>query len=73
MRALFIFSMISRVFFDRIQFLSEKEAFHALERNGFSRYEKDRQAQRIIAPPKPPFYEDEHTNGPIYSSGRYWH
>ena len=58
--------------FDRIQFSSEKDASHALKRNGFARYVEDKEAQKFIAPPKPLFFEDQHPNGPIYSSGRYW-
>ncbi len=58
--------------FDRIQFSSVEEAFQELTRNGFKRFSEDTQAQKIIAPPQPPFYEAQHPNGPIYSSGRYW-
>lgn len=25
-----------------------------------------------LVPPAPPFYRDEHPNGPIYSSGKFW-
>ena len=58
--------------FDRIQFSSEEEAFHALKRNGFARFSEDDEAHKLIAPPQPPFFETQHPNGPIYSSGRYW-
>ena len=58
--------------FDRIQFSSVDKAFQELTKNGFKRFSEDTQAQNIIASPQPPFYEAQHPNGPIYSSGRYW-
>lgn len=59
--------------FDRLRFASKQDAFRALRRNGFGRFTEDNESQKFIAPPHPPFYEDQHENGPIYSSGRFWH
>jgi len=59
--------------FDQIDFQSIQEAEEALRRNGFARYGEDTKAQEFIAKPKPPFRRRPHPNGPIYSSGRYWH
>ncbi len=58
--------------FDRLKFASEEDAFRALRRNGFRRFAVDKKSQEFIAHPRPPFYEDQHDNGPIYSSGRFW-
>ena len=58
--------------FDRLRFKDVREAEVALERNGFNRYALDKRAQSFIAEPEPPFHEDSHPNGPIYSSGRFW-
>ena len=58
--------------FDRLKFASEEDAFRALRRNGFHRFAVDKKSQEFIAYPRPPFYEDQHDNGPIYSSGRFW-
>ena len=58
--------------FDRMNFDTLELAIRGLRRNGFSRYSEDQESQKFIAPPKAPFYEDTHPNGPIYSSGRYW-
>jgi hypothetical protein len=59
--------------FDRLRFSSMEDAFRALRRNGFHRFNDDKEAQQSIVPPHPPFFEDQHPNGPIYSSGRFWH
>lgn len=58
--------------FDQLKFSTKQEAIESLIRNGFSQYSEDSHAQKFIAPPQPPFYEAEHPNGPIYSSGRFW-
>lgn len=58
--------------FDRLNFRSIHEAEVALRRNGFSRYAEDSEAQKFIFAPKPPFFEAQHPNGPLYSSGRFW-
>lgn len=58
--------------FDRMQFTSKEEAFIALRKNGFRRYEEDIESHRFISTPKPTFRKSDHTNGPIYSSGRFW-
>ncbi len=49
-----------------------EEVGAALHRNGFERYEEDAESQKFIAPPRPPFWKAKHSNGPIYSSGRFW-
>lgn len=58
--------------FDQLEFASQNDAEEALERNGFKKYSDDAKAQEFIAKPEPPFREQPHPNGPIYSSGRYW-
>lgn len=58
--------------FDRIEFDSVREAELALRRNGFRRFSEDKRFAEFLAVPEPPFFEDEHPNGPIYSSGQYW-
>lgn len=58
--------------FDRLHFHDNRSAEHGLRRNGFARFRDDEEAQEFLEPPTPPFWEDEHPNGPIYSSGRFW-
>lgn len=58
--------------FDQLKYTTRKETIESLIKNGFSLYSEDAQAQKFIAPPKPPFHEAQHPNGPIYSSGRFW-
>ena len=58
--------------FDRMLFSSQKKAEEALRRNGFKEYAMDVESQEFIKPPEPPFFESNHPNGPIYSSGRFW-
>lgn len=58
--------------FDQLDFPSISDAEAALKRNGFARYDEDKNAQEYIARPKPPFRRQPHPNGAIYSSGRYW-
>ena len=58
--------------FDQLDFNSAEDAGEALRRNGFSRYEEDKEAQEFIAKPEPSFRRRSHPDGPIYSSGRYW-
>ena len=58
--------------FDRLSFLSVAEAENALRRNGFARFADDKESQEFIAIPEEPFREEQHPNGPIYSSGRFW-
>ena len=67
----FFFSDTSGVF-DRLTFPSVADAEAALRRNGFARYAEDKKAQEFIAVPQPPFHEQPHPSGPIYSSGSYW-
>ena len=59
--------------FDRLILSTRQEAECALRRNGFRRYDEDIEAQKFLAKPSPPFRERPHANGPIYSSGRFWH
>lgn len=58
--------------FDRLPFAGVEEAQVALRRNGFRLWRDDAEAQSFLRPPEPPFFEAEHPNGPIYSSGRFW-
>ena len=58
--------------FDRIDFDSAVAAESSLRRNGCRRYNDEPQLQEFLSLPKPPFFEDVHPNGPIYSSGRFW-
>lgn len=58
--------------FDRLPFRDRGQAERALERNGFRRYLTDAQLQSFLRPPEPPFTEGVHSNGKIYSSGRFW-
>lgn len=57
--------------FDTMVFPSDAEAAAALERNGFRQYLGSDHVH-ALRPPLPPFVRDEHPNGPIYSSGRFW-
>lgn len=59
--------------FDEMSFTSAEEAETALCRNGFKRFDEDAEAQKFIAKPQGPFERRPHPNGPIYSSGRFWH
>lgn len=58
--------------FDQLNFSTFSKAENALRRNYFGRYDEDFEAQAVIARPNSPFYADEHPNGQIYSSGRFW-
>ena len=58
--------------FDRIVFPSLYDARTGLRKNGFRLYTEDLESQKFIVPPKPPFRESLHPNGPISSSGRFW-
>jgi len=58
--------------FDRMVFTSTNEAQRGLRRNGFNPLSEDKEAQKFIAAPEPPFKEATHPNGLIYSSGRFW-
>ena len=58
--------------FDRLSFSSQEEAEAALARNGFERFAENPSLRTFLMPPSPPFHEDEHPNGPIYSSGEFW-
>ena len=66
----FFFGDTSGVF-DRLTFLSVEEAETALHRNGFERFSEDKEVQRFIAIPEPPFYEWPNAR-PIYSSKKFW-
>ena len=58
--------------FDRLAFPNQEEAEAALARNGFERFAADPSLRTFLIPPRAPFHEDEHPNGPIYSSGEFW-
>lgn len=57
--------------FDKITCSSQEEARSSLARNGFRRFARDKQLQRFLSPPAPPFSRGTHPNGAIYSSGRF--
>ena len=67
-----IFYGDTRGVFDEITFTSAEEARKALRRNGFEKYRDDPAAAEFISMPEGVFHEQEHPNGPIYSSGRFW-
>ncbi len=58
--------------FDQLPFASKEDAVAGLIRNGFRCYADSPDLQSFLVPPKPPFRTGKHTNGPIYSSGRFW-
>jgi len=58
--------------FDQLTFKSLGAAQEALCTNGFSRFAGDEHLRSFLAPPPPPFHEERHPNGKIYSSGRFW-
>ena len=58
--------------FDQMPMSSEEDAHTALERNGFEHYASTPSVQSFLNLPDEPFRRDEHPNGPIYSSGRFW-
>jgi hypothetical protein len=58
--------------FDEFPFPSADDAIAALRRNGFKHFADDEELQSFLRPPEPPFHQQPHPNGPIYSSGRYW-
>ena len=68
---IFFISDASHVF-DRLSLPTFNDAAAALKRNGFSRYADDPDARDFILPPLPPYRESAHSNGAIYSSGRFW-
>lgn len=59
--------------FDEMDFDNAEAAETALRRNGFKCFDEDADAQEFIAKPQGPFERRPHPNGPIYSSGRFWH
>ena len=59
------------VIFDRLSFEFISDAETALRRNGFSLYSEER--FDFIAKARHPCRLRAHDNGPIYSSGRFWH
>jgi len=58
--------------FDELRFESLEKATTALKRNGFFKYQTDREVQEFIPLPEGDFHERAHWNGRIYSSGRFW-
>lgn len=66
----YFFHELSGVF-DRLTLVDRSEAERALRYNGFQRLaERGDLDQSAVA--EPPLQEDEHWNGPIHSSGRFW-
>ena len=59
--------------FDSLPFPSRDGAERGLRENGFAEYYKSERLRSVAAPPQPPFTQAHHPNGPIYSSGRFWH
>ena len=59
--------------FDRLRFHKTSAALDELRLNGFHRLSENQRARELYeVPPQPPFFEWQHPNGPIYSSGRFW-
>jgi len=59
--------------FDEISYPSREVACRQLARNGFQVFaDTSSNLQKMLKPPPPPFYQGEHQNGRIYSSGRFW-
>ena len=58
--------------FDKLTFRSRPEAEQGLRRNGFCHFDEDKKINSFLAAPTDPFHWDEHPNGRIYSSGRFW-
>ena len=69
--ATLFFSDTSGVF-DQLDFPDVAIAEGALRRNGFARFDEDPEAATFFDKPQPPFVRCPHSNGPIYSSGRFW-
>ncbi|RME56260.1 hypothetical protein D6779_10900 [Candidatus Parcubacteria bacterium] len=68
---IYFISDTSKVF-DKITYSSKDEARNALRRNGFRRFAEDKEAQKFIDPPRPPYKIGNHPNGPRSSSGKFW-
>lgn len=68
---IWFFSDTSGVF-DELRFPSANDAEAALRRNGFTLFEEDPTASAMLHRPEPPFVRRPHSNGLIYSSGRFW-
>ena len=58
--------------FDELEFDSEDKAIEGLKRNDFERYADDKESQKFIPSPRPPFTLDEIMKEPKYSSGEFW-
>lgn len=56
---------------DLLQFDTAAQANAELIYNGFVRLAECQDLDQNAVPP-PPFRTDQHPNGPIYSSGRFW-
>jgi hypothetical protein len=57
---------------DEIPFDSIDAARASLSENGIQRFVDDPKAASFLSPPNPPFTQQPHPNGTIYSSGRFW-
>ena len=58
--------------FDQLSFDEPDAAETALKRNGFGRYDDNKQAKEFIAKPANSFRISCNQMRPIYSSGEYW-
>jgi hypothetical protein len=58
--------------FDRLSFPTQAGAEAALRHNGFLRFADETELRSFLRPPPPPFREQPHPSGPIFSSGRFW-
>ncbi len=58
--------------FDEMTFESLAQAVDELMENGFDMYSEATQVHHFLKPPMLPFIKTTHTNGNIYSSGRFW-
>ncbi len=58
--------------FDEMIFRSLEQAVEGLMGNGFDLYAEAIQVHKFLKPPMPPFALTKHTNGNIYSNGRFW-
>ena len=57
--------------FDKLNYPDKTRAVNALRRNGFDQY-TDEHHGSFLSRPGPSFHWGSHSNGPIYSSGRFW-
>ena len=59
--------------FDEMIFPTMRDAGRGLYWNCFERLADNQELREFFrVPPEPPFCRDEHHNGPLYSSGKFW-